>query len=104
MASGEEEWEVVYKEEGMMAFYSIGGEAPAHVLAVSRDHVSSSEEIGQLSEGVAKCSFEAVLAVPAKMDVAGFGYAFGINNGSDARQEVFDLRVRDVGGIKMEMP
>jgi diadenosine tetraphosphate (Ap4A) HIT family hydrolase len=38
------------------------------------------------------------------VDVAGSGYEFGINNGSDAGQEVFDLRAHVVGGRKMEMP
>lgn len=92
IASGEEESEAVYEEEKVMAFHSIGGEAPAHVLFIPRDHVSSPEEIGQLSEGVAE-----------KVDVAGSSYAFGINNGSDAVQEVFHLRAHVVGGRKMRM-
>jgi hypothetical protein len=50
----------------MMAFRSIGGEALACVLAIPRDFMSSLEETG----------------------VAGSGYAFGINNGSDVGQDV----------------
>ena len=76
-----------------MAFRSIGGEAPPHVLVVTRNHVSSPEEIGQLSEGVAE-----------KVGVAGSRSTFGINNGSDAMQEVFHLRAHVVGGRKMGMP
>ncbi len=104
IASGEEELEVVYEEEGMMAFRSIGGEAPIHALFVTRDHVSSTEEIGQLSEGAAKRIFEAAPAVAEKVDVVGSSYAFGVNNGSDAGQEVFDLRAHVLGGRKMGMP
>jgi histidine triad (HIT) family protein len=104
IASGKEESEVVYEEERMIAFHSIGGVASAHVLVVPRDYVSSPAEIGQLSEGVAKRIFEVAPALAEKVDVAGSGYEFGINNGSDAGQEVFDLRAYVVGGRKMEMP
>ncbi|MBA3474862.1 MAG: HIT domain-containing protein [Rubrobacter sp.] len=103
IASGKEELEIGHEEEGMMAFRSIGGETPAHVRVIPRDHVSSPEEIGQLSEGVAKRSFEAAQAVAEKMDVAGSGYAFRINNGSDAGQEVFHLHAHVMGGRKMRM-
>jgi len=73
------------------------------VLVIPRDHVSSLEEIGQLSEVTAKCIFDAAQAVAEKMDVAGSGYAFGINNGSDAGQEVFHLPPHIMGGRRMEM-
>ena len=88
----------------MIAFHSIGGEASTHVLVVPRDHVSSPAEIGRLLEGVAKRIFEVAPALAEKVDVAGSGYEFGINNGSDAGQEGFDLRAYVVGGRKMEMP
>jgi histidine triad (HIT) family protein len=80
LASGEEESEIAY-EEGMMAFHSIGDEAPAHVLVVHRDHVPSLEEMG----------------------VAGSGVAFGINNGSDAGQEGFHLHAHVMGSRKMRI-
>ncbi len=104
IASGKEESEVVYKEEGIMAFHSIGGEAPAHVRVIPRDHVSSPEEIGRLPEGAAKHIFGAAQEVAEKVDVAGSGYALGINKGSDVGQEVFDLSAHVLGGRKMGMP
>jgi histidine triad (HIT) family protein len=68
----------VYEEERMIAFRSKGGEAPAHVLVVPRDHhVTSPAEIGQLSEGVAKRLFEVAPALAEKVDVAGAGNEFG---------------------------
>lgn len=39
--------------------------------------------------------------VAEKMDAAGFGYAFRINNGSGAGQEVFHLHAHVMGGGKM---
>ena len=39
--------------------------------------------------------------VVKKMNIAGPGYAFGIDNGSDAGQEVFHLHAHFVGCRKM---
>ncbi len=103
IASGEEESEIVYEEEGVMAFHSIGGKAPVHVLVIPREHVSSLEEIGELPEGVTKRIFEVAQEVAEKMDVARSGYVFRINNGPDAGQEVFHLHVHVMGGERMEM-
>jgi histidine triad (HIT) family protein len=38
------------------------------------------------------------------MGIAESGYAFRINNGPDARQEVFHLHAHVMGGRKMGMP
>ena len=103
IASGEEESEIVYEEEGVMAFHSAGGKAPVHVLVIPREHVSSLEEIGELSEGVAKRIFEVAQEVAEQMDIARSGYVFRINNGPDAGQEVFHLHVHVMGGERMEM-
>ena len=85
--------EIGHEEEGMMAFRSISGETPAHMLVVPRARASSPEEIGQLSEGVAKRSFEGAQAAE-KLDVDGSG---------DAGQKVFDLHAHVMGGRKMGM-
>jgi hypothetical protein len=64
----------------------------AHVLVISGDHVPSTKEMGRLPEDRAK-----------NTDVAEFGYAFNLNNGSDAGQEMF-LHLRAdvmVGGRKV---
>ena len=103
IASGEEESEIVHEEEGVIAFHSAGGKAPVHVLVIPREHVSSLEEIGRLPEGVAERIFEVAQEVAEKMEVAGSGYVFRINNGSDAGQEVFHLHAHVMGGERMEM-
>ena len=103
IASGEEESEVVHDEEGVMAFHSMGGKAPVHVLVIPKAHVSSLEEVGELPEGVAERIFEVAQEVAEKMGVAGSGYVFRINNGPDAGQEVFHLHAHVMGGESMEM-
>jgi histidine triad (HIT) family protein len=101
---GEMKTEVVHDEEEVLAFEDISGKAPVHVLVVPKEHVSSLAEVGRLSDGVAKRLFEVAHEVAQKMDVADSGYAFRINNGLDAGQEVFHLHAHVMGGKKMGMP
>ena len=101
---GEEESKVVHDEEGVLAFHSIGGQAPVHVLVIPKEHVSSLEEVGRLPDGVAKRIFEVAQTVAEKEGIAESGYAFRINNGPDAGQEVFHLHAHVMGGERMGMP
>ena len=100
---GEMESEAVHDEEDVLAFEDVSGKAPMHVLGAPKEHVSSPAEVGFLSEAVVKRLLE-VAEVAEKMDVAESAYAFRINNGSDAGQEVFHLHAHMVGGKSMGMP
>jgi histidine triad (HIT) family protein len=104
IVNGEMESEVVHDEEEVLAFLDINGKAPVHVLVIPKQHVSSLEEAGKLPDGVVKRIFEVAQEVAEKMDVAGSGYAFRINNGRDAGQEVSHLHAHVMGGRKMGMP
>lgn len=104
IVSGEVESEVVHDEEEILAFKDMYAKAPVHVLVIPKQHVSSLEEVEKLPDGVAKRIFEVAQEVAEKMDIAESGYAFRINNGPDARQEVFHLHAHVMGGRKMGMP
>jgi histidine triad (HIT) family protein len=104
IVNGDIESEVVHDEDGVLAFKDMSAKAPAHVLVVPKQHVSSLEEIGKLPDGVTKRIFEVAQEVAEKMDVAESGYVFRINNGRDAGQEVFHLHAHVMGGRRMGMP
>ena len=91
----------MHDEEEVLAFMDVNGKAPAHMLVIPKEHVSSLEEVGKLSDGLVKRIFEIAQEVAEKMDVAGSSYAFRINNGRDANQEVFHLHAHVMGGRKM---
>lgn len=101
---GELEAEVVRDEDGVLAFRDIDGRAPVHVLIIPKDHVSSLAGIGDLPDGVAKRLFEVAQGVAEDEGVAESGYAFRINNGPDAGQEVFHLHAHVMGGERVRMP
>ncbi|HLL39394.1 MAG TPA: HIT domain-containing protein [Rubrobacteraceae bacterium] len=76
VAGGEEESEIVHDEEGMMAFHSIGGQAPVHVLVILKEHIFSLQEIDKFPDGVAKRIFEVAREVAERMGIEASGYAF----------------------------
>jgi histidine triad (HIT) family protein len=104
IAAGELDAEVVHDEEDVLAFEDINGKAPVHLLVIPRQHVANLEEIGEISDSVIKRLFEVSSAVAEKAGIAESGYAVRVNNGPDARQEVFHLHLHVMGGRKLSMP
>ncbi len=101
---GEMESEVVHDEEGVLAFQDVSSKAPVHVLVIPKEHISSLAEMRKLPASDAKRIFEVAQEVAEKTGVADSGYAFRINNGSDAGQEVFHLHAHVMGGKRLGMP
>ena len=104
IVNGELEAEVLRDEDGVLAFRDIDGRAPVHVLVIPKQHISSLAEIGDVPDGVAKRIFEVAREVAEGEGIAESGYAFRINNGADAGQEVFHLHAHVMGGEKVRMP
>lgn len=104
IVEGELEAEILRDEDGVLAFRDINGRAPVHVLVIPKEHVSSLAEIGDVADGVAKRIFEVAQDVAESEGIAKSGYAFRINNGPDAGQEVFHLHAHVMGGERVRMP
>ena len=104
IAAGEIDTEVVHDEDDVLAFRDINSKAPVHVLVIPRQHVANLEEIGGLPDAVVKRLFEVASAVAENAGIAESGYAVRVNNGPDARQEVFHLHMHVMGGRKLSMP
>lgn len=104
IVGGELEAEILRDEDGVLAFRDINGRAPVHVLVIPKEHVSSLAGIGQVSDGVTKRIFEVAQDVAESEGIAKSGYAFRINNGPDAGQEVLHLHAHVMGGERVRMP
>jgi histidine triad (HIT) family protein len=104
IARGELDTEIVHDEDDVLAFEDINSQAPVHILVIPRQHVANLEEIGALPDAVVKRMFEVASAVAQKLGVTESGYAVRINNGRDARQEVFHFHLHVMGGKKLGMP
>ncbi|MDP9455348.1 MAG: histidine triad nucleotide-binding protein [Actinomycetota bacterium] len=104
IVKGEIEAEILRDEDGVLAFRDINGRAPVHVLVIPKEHISSLAEVGNVPDGVAKRIFEVAQGVAEGEGIAESGYAFRINNGPDAGQEVFHLHAHVMGGERVRMP
>ena len=104
IAAGEIEAEVVYEEEGVVAFKDINGLAPTHVLVIPRRHVANLEALADLPDTAARRLLQVSSEVANKLGIGESGYAVRINNGPDAGQEVFHLHLHVLGGRKLGMP
>jgi histidine triad (HIT) family protein len=98
--------EMLHDEEEVLAFEDISQKALVHVLVVPKhkEHVFSMAEMGELSDAVAKRLIEVAQRVAEWMGVPESGYAFRVDTGPDAGQEVFHLCSHMMGGKRLGMP
>jgi histidine triad (HIT) family protein len=97
--------EMVHDEEEVLAFEDISQKAPVHVLVVPKhkEHVFSMAEMGELPDALGKRLFEVAQRVAEEMGIPESGYAFRVDNGPDAGQEVH-LLSHVMGGKRLGMP
>lgn len=87
----------VYEDDKVIALHDIRPAAPVHLLVLPKLHISNlidcSAEHAQLLAHIA-------LLAPKLAQSAGAtnGFRFVINNGADARQEVYHLHAHLLGG------
>lgn len=95
--------EIVYEDPLCVAFKDINGQAPLHVLLVSR------KPIARLCDGEAADQAllgHLMLVAPKIAADAGYGEAFRlvVNNGAGAGQSVFHLHLHILGGRPFKWP
>lgn len=104
IASGEEVADVVYSDEGVVAFRDIRPVAPVHVLIIPARHMASLQELQDSDTGLLGRMTSAACEVAAREGVDSSGYRLVINTGIDAGQSVFHLHMHLIGGRRMGWP
>ncbi|HJT64744.1 MAG TPA: histidine triad nucleotide-binding protein [Candidatus Limnocylindria bacterium] len=96
--------ERVHENERVVVFRDINPRAPTHLLAISRRHVRSANELTDSDDDrvLLAALFEALRAVAADGDLR--GYRIVTNVGPDAGQSVFHLHFHLLGGRPMSWP
>lgn len=103
IASGEQEADVVARDEEWVAFRDINPQAPSHVLIIPREHVASLDE---LEAEDARLGGELLRAASRVAEQEGLeaGYRVVANTGVRAGQSVFHLHFHVLGGRAMRWP
>ena len=87
----------VYEDDQVVAFRDINPQAPTHVLAVPRRHVTSIDSLKDDPELLGRVMAVAVTVAQSE-NLAEAGYRLATNHGRDGAQTVPHLHVHVLGG------
>jgi histidine triad (HIT) family protein len=93
---------VVYEDEGFLAFTDIHPAAPTHVLIIPKTHVETVDDLPAGDPTVSALA-ERASYVAKQMNLRE-GYRLVINNGDNGGQTVFHLHLHLLGGRFMTWP
>jgi histidine triad (HIT) family protein len=89
----------VYEDAHVLAFHDINPQSPTHILVIPKgEYVSMDDFAATASDAEISALFRAVGKIARERKVAGNGYRFLANHGSDAHQEVPHFHVHLFGG------
>jgi histidine triad (HIT) family protein len=94
----------VAQSDRAYAFYDIAPQAPVHVLVISKEHITSADEIVSGHGGIVD---ELVLLAQEVAELEGVresGYRLVFNIGHDGQMSVPHLHMHVLGGRRMEWP
>ena len=104
MVSGEIKADVVYENDQVMIFRDINPQAPVHVLAIPKRHVSTLNDLGTADADMIGQLFLAAKEVAVQLGVAEDGYRTVMNCNAMAGQTVFHIHLHILAGRVMDWP
>ncbi len=96
--------DIVFESDNVLIFKDISPEAPVHLLAIPKKHISSIMEIGELGDNTLKELMEAISSVAKDMGLDKDGFRVVTNTGSNAGQIVNHLHFHILGKRKFDWP
>jgi histidine triad (HIT) family protein len=104
IVAGEIPSKPVAQSDRAYAFYDIAPQAPVHVLVISREHITSADEIASTHGGIVD---DMILLAQEVVEIEGIrdrGYRLVFNIGADGQMSVPHLHMHVLGGRRMEWP
>jgi histidine triad (HIT) family protein len=95
---------IVFESDNVLIFKDVSPEAPVHLLAVPKKHVSSILEIENLDSDIIKELMEAMARVALEMGLDKEGFRIVTNTGRGAGQSVDHLHFHIMGKRKFNWP
>jgi histidine triad (HIT) family protein len=100
IVAGEIPAETVYESDDVLVFRDISPQAPVHLLAVPRQHISSIADVSE-DQGDVLVSLVTAANRAAKQELGTRGYRLVTNVGEEAGQSVFHLHLHIMGGAPL---
>lgn len=104
IVAGEIPSEPVAQSDRSYAFYDIAPQAPVHVLVVTKEHITSADEIASSHGGIVDDMILLAQEVVEIEGIRGSGYRLVFNIGKDAQMTVPHLHMHVLGGRRLEWP
>lgn len=95
---------IVYQNEGLVAFKDISPKAPVHILIIPRKHLVSILDIEADDSALIAEIFQVAGRLVREHGIADSGFRMVVNSGADAGQTVFHLHYHLLGGRQMGWP
>jgi histidine triad (HIT) family protein len=102
IAAGEIPSDRVHEDERVVVFYDINPQSPTHLLAISRRHIPSADDLTDADGELLAALFGALRK--AATDAGVRGYRIVTNVGPESGQSVFHLHFHLLGGRPMSWP
>jgi histidine triad (HIT) family protein len=93
---------IVYEDDKVLAFNDIAPQAPVHILVIPKMHVSTVDELKDMS--VVADLFSVMKRLAAEKGIDKSGYRIVVNHGKDAGQAVPHLHFHLLGGRPLSWP
>ena len=102
IVAGEVPGDIVYQDEGFLAFRDILPKAPVHVLVIPKAHITSATELADGQQELAGRLILIAKNLAEKEGIAMKGYRLVINCGPEGGQVVPHLHLHLIGGRQMD--
>jgi histidine triad (HIT) family protein len=104
IARGELPAEIVWEDEGVLAFRDLHPRAPEHVLLIPRKHIGSIDHLDDADAAVAGKLLLAARDIARQLGLSARGYRLVANTGADGGQSVDHLHFHLLGGRSLGWP
>ncbi len=104
IVSGDIPAEVLYENEHALVFRDLNPQAPIHLLAIPRQHVSTINDVDPSNVAVMGSLFLAAKEVAKQEGFAADGFRTTMNCGKQAGQTVFHVHLHILSGRPFSWP
>lgn len=104
IASGEVPAKLVFESDTLVAFEDINPVAPVHVLIVPRQHIATTNELGDSDRELVGDMMLCAKEIAKEKGIAEKGYRAVLNCMSGAGQSVYHLHMHVIGGRVLQWP
>ena len=98
--------DIVYEDDGVIAFRDIEPQAPLHILVIPKKHYGSLMDMAEADDGAlaSHIMIDVIPQVVRELDLAENGFRVVTNIGRDGGQTVPHLHFHILGGRSLQWP